>query len=106
MAASAQARCAASKGPETSSREGMCPRSDGRRDGHVPDRSLCPLGNFDPPIYQGMLGILKCEYIRPYQTINAMRDALEHSKYCRSFLGNPCLALIIKRPIETVEIKI
>jgi len=92
--------------PKTGRREGVRPRSDGRRDGNVHDRSVCPLGNFDTPIHQGMLCILKREYIRPYQTVNSMRDALKDSKYRRSFSRNPCLVLIIKRPIETVEIEI
>jgi hypothetical protein len=92
--------------PKTGRREGVCPRRDGRRDGNVYDRTVCPLGNFDTPIHQGMLRILKSEYIRPYQTVNAMRDALKDNKYRSSFLRNPCLVLIIKWPIETVEIEI
>jgi hypothetical protein len=53
-----------------------------------------------------MLSILKREYIRPYQVVNAMSNALKDSEYRRSFLRDPCLVLIIKRPIETVEIEI
>src|SRR5262252_7389241 len=53
-----------------------------------------------------MLSILKCEYIRPYQMVNTLRNALQDSEYRLSLLRNPCLVLIIKRPIETVEIEI
>jgi hypothetical protein len=82
------------------------PRSDGRRDGNVHDRSVCPLGNFDTPIHQGMLCILKIEYTRPYQMVNTIDNALQDRKNSGSFLGNPCLVLIIKRSIETVEIEV
>jgi len=94
------------QGPKTGRREDVCPRSNGRGDGNVPDCSVCPLGNFDTPIHQGMLRILKREDIRSYQAVNTVRDALEDGKHCSGFLRNPCLVLIIKRPIETVEIEI
>ena len=81
----------------------VCPGSYGRRDGNVHDGPVCPLCNFHAPIHHGMLRILKIEYIRPYQMVNTIDNALQDSKNRSSFLGNPCLALIIKRPIETVR---
>lgn len=70
------------------------------------DCAMCPLRNVDTPVHERMLRILKREYIRPCQVVNAMCNALKNSEYRCSFLRNPCLVLIIKRPIETVEIEI
>ena len=92
--------------PQTGRREGMRPRSDDGRNGNMYDGTVCPPRNFDTPVHERMLSILKREYIRPYQVVNAMSNALKDSEYRRSLLRNPCLVLIIKRPIETVEIEI
>jgi len=53
-----------------------------------------------------MLRILKIEYTRPCQMVNAIDNALQNRKNSSCFLGNPCLVLVIKRPIETVEIEV
>src|SRR6266487_7105603 len=94
------------QGPKTGSREFVCPSSNGRRDGNVHDCPVCPPCNFPAPIHQGMLRILKIEYTRPCQMVNAIDNALQDRKNSSSFLGNPCLVLVIKRPIEAVEIEV
>jgi hypothetical protein len=67
---------------------------------------VCPLCNCGAPIRQWVLRILERKESRPDELVNPIDDPLQDCKDGGSLLGNPILALLIKRAVKTIEIQV
>jgi hypothetical protein len=76
------------------------------RDSNVDHRTWCPPRNFDAPIRQRVLCILKRKDSRPDQPVNPIDDPLQDHKDGGGFLGNAVLTLIIERAVKAIQIQI
>jgi hypothetical protein len=76
------------------------------RDSNIDHRTLCPPRNFDAPIRQRVLRILKRKDSRPDQPINPIDEPLQDLKDDGGFPGNSVLTLIIERAVKAIQIQI
>jgi hypothetical protein len=74
------------------------------RDVHA--RQTLPTRNLATVVKQRMPRVFKVDRGRPCQPVLSGVYSLKYSKYGSRFAGNPLLTLIVKGPVETIQVEV